>query len=245
MTEEEWLACIEPVEMLELLHARASERQLRLFGCCCCHAIRSLLSDERSQRAVAVAERFADGDADKTELEEARRESREAVRYVTGLNYVSSHGRVLASYARTVAKRSAEAATEVAGKSVGKVAAAISSATLEAAAEAAGLEGGRQGQASLFGHLQFGADRAQQSTFLRDIFGNPFRPVTFSPSWRTSTAVALAGQMYESRDFSAMPILADALQDAGGDSADVLDHCCGPGPHVRGCWVVDLVLGKE
>ena len=54
-----------------------------------------------------------------------------------------------------------------------------------------------------------------------------------------------AQQMYESRDFSAMPILADALQDAGCDNADILDHCRGPGPHVRGCWVVDLVLGKE
>ncbi len=81
--------------------------------------------------------------------------------------------------------------------------------------------------------------------FLHDAFGNPFRPVPFSPSWRTSTAVALAAQMYESRDFGAMPILADALQDAGCDSTDVLDHCRGPGPHVRGCWVVDLILGKE
>jgi hypothetical protein len=80
---------------------------------------------------------------------------------------------------------------------------------------------------------------------LRDIFGNPFRPVTFSPEWRTDTAVALARQMYESRDFSAMAILADALQDAGCDNEDVLSHCRGPGPHVRGCWVVDLVLGKE
>ncbi|MBP3955026.1 hypothetical protein J8F10_06990 [Gemmata sp. G18] len=79
---------------------------------------------------------------------------------------------------------------------------------------------------------------------MRDILGNPFRPVPFSPEWRTSTAVGLASQMYESRDFSAMPILADALQDAGCDRADVLDHCRGPGPHVRGCWVVDLVLGK-
>ncbi len=84
-----------------------------------------------------------------------------------------------------------------------------------------------------------------QVEFLRDIFGNPFRPVTFSPSWGTSTTVALASQMYDSRDFSAMPILADALQDAGCDSVDVLDHCRGSGPHVRGCWVVDLVLGKE
>jgi len=84
-----------------------------------------------------------------------------------------------------------------------------------------------------------------QAALLRDIFGNPFRPVSFDPDWRTSTAVALATQMYDSRDFSAMPILADALQDAGCASSDILDHCRGPGPHVRGCWVVDLVLGKE
>jgi hypothetical protein len=80
---------------------------------------------------------------------------------------------------------------------------------------------------------------------VRDIFGNPFRPATFSPSWRTDTAVSLARTMYESRDFSAMPILADALQDTGCDNDAILDHCRGEGSHVRGCWVVDLVLGKE
>lgn len=83
------------------------------------------------------------------------------------------------------------------------------------------------------------------AALLRDIFGNPFRPVGVSPEWRTATAITLAGRMYESRDFDSMPILADALQDAGCDDADILDHCRGPGPHVRGCWVVDLVLGKE
>ncbi|MDY3553649.1 hypothetical protein R5W24_002753 [Gemmata sp. JC717] len=83
------------------------------------------------------------------------------------------------------------------------------------------------------------------AALLRDIFGNPFRPVAFSPLWRTDTAVAIAAQMYESRDFSAMPILADALQDAGCDSDDILSHCRGGELHVRGCWVVDLVLGKE
>ena len=70
---------------------------------------------------------------------------------------------------------------------------------------------------------------------VREVLGNPFRPATFSPSWRTSTTVALAFQMYESRDFSAMPILADALQDAGCDNDDILNHCRGPGAHVRGC----------
>lgn len=74
---------------------------------------------------------------------------------------------------------------------------------------------------------------------------NPFRPVAFDSAWRTSTAIALAQQMYESRDFSAMPILADALQDAGCDNADVLDHCRDQNAtHVRGCWVVDALLGK-
>jgi hypothetical protein len=86
---------------------------------------------------------------------------------------------------------------------------------------------------------------AATAELLREVVGNPFRPVPFSPDWRTDTVIALAHQMYEAREFGAMPILADALQDAGCDSADILDHCRGPGPHVRGCWVVDLVLGKE
>jgi hypothetical protein len=81
---------------------------------------------------------------------------------------------------------------------------------------------------------------------LRDVFSNPFRPVTFDPSWRTETAVLIARGMYESRDFSAMPILADALQDAGCENADILTHCRDESlTHVRGCWVVDLVLAKE
>jgi hypothetical protein len=87
--------------------------------------------------------------------------------------------------------------------------------------------------------------RLYQCDTLRCISGNLFRPVTFYSSWRTDTAIALAQQMYDSRDFGAMPILADALQDAGCDSEDILNHCQGNGPHVRGCWVVDLVLGKE
>src|SRR5262245_50621370 len=78
---------------------------------------------------------------------------------------------------------------------------------------------------------------------LRDIFGNPFQPVDFAP-WRTDTAIQLARQMYEAREFSAMPILADALQDAGCDNEEVLNHCRDTEQvHVRGCWVVDGVLG--
>ena len=76
------------------------------------------------------------------------------------------------------------------------------------------------------------------------VFSNPLRWITINPSWLTPTVLAIAQQMYDTRDFGAMPILADALQDAGCDNDDILNHCRGPGPHVRGCWVVDLVLGK-
>ncbi|MBN9117607.1 MAG: hypothetical protein J0I06_00275 [Planctomycetes bacterium] len=77
------------------------------------------------------------------------------------------------------------------------------------------------------------------------MFGTSTILPTFKYSWRTDTVLSLARQMYESREFGAMPILADALQDAGCDSDEILSHCRGPGPHVRGCWVVDRILGKE
>jgi hypothetical protein len=103
-------------------------------------------------------------------------------------------------------------------------------------------------RAGLWYLVQTRAERRQPqiTDLLRDVFGNPFRSVAFSTEWRTSTAVAIASQMYESRDFSAMPILADALQDAGCDTDDILNHCRdAKQTHVRGCWVVDLVLGKQ
>jgi len=78
-----------------------------------------------------------------------------------------------------------------------------------------------------------------------DVFGHRFRRVAFDQCWRTEAVVGLARGMYESRDFGPMPVLADALEDAGCADADVLAHCRGDGPHVRGCWVVDLVLGQE
>ncbi len=84
----------------------------------------------------------------------------------------------------------------------------------------------------------------QQANLLRDIFGNPFHPVALDPAWRTEAVVALARAVYDDRAFDRLPVLADALEDAGCADADVLAHCRGDGPHVRGCWVVDLILGK-
>lgn len=89
------------------------------------------------------------------------------------------------------------------------------------------------------------AERAAQCRLLRDIIGNPLRPAPSDPRWRTTPVLDLARTMYESGDFAPMPILADAMEEAGCDHLDTLAHCRGPGPHVRGCWVVDLILGKS
>ena len=89
------------------------------------------------------------------------------------------------------------------------------------------------------------SEQRSQTKLLHDIFGNPFRPVVFDPAWRSESAVALASALYADRAFDRLPILADALEEAGCERSDILNHCRGPGPHVRGCWAVDLVLGKE
>jgi hypothetical protein len=85
----------------------------------------------------------------------------------------------------------------------------------------------------------------QVADLIRDVFGSISRPVRFDPRWRTSDAVDLAQAIYEDRAFDRLPILADALMDAGCEDEQVIGHCRSEGPHVRGCWVVDQVLGKE
>jgi hypothetical protein len=87
---------------------------------------------------------------------------------------------------------------------------------------------------------------SEKAALLQDIFGPlPFRPITLNPAWLTSTVLALAKGIYAEKAFDRMPILADALQDAGCDNEDILSHCRKPGEHARGCWIVDLLLGKS
>lgn len=96
------------------------------------------------------------------------------------------------------------------------------------------------------------AEKKLQTDLLRDIFHNPFakEPIELDPNWRTSTVVELANTIYHEKAFDRMPVLADALEDAGCTNQEVLDHCrkdqgADQCSHVRGCWVVDLILGKE
>jgi hypothetical protein len=88
-------------------------------------------------------------------------------------------------------------------------------------------------------------NRAIHCGLIRDVFGNPFRSVALDPAWETPQILALSRAIYDERTFDRLLVLADALEDAGCRDADILGHCRGPGPHARGCWVVDLILGKE
>ena len=89
----------------------------------------------------------------------------------------------------------------------------------------------------------------EQASVFRDIFGNSFRPVSVHNSswvaWNDGAIPKMAQVIYDDRAFNRLPLLADALEDAGCDDADILSHCRTPGEHVRGCWVVDLLLGKS
>jgi hypothetical protein len=91
-------------------------------------------------------------------------------------------------------------------------------------------------------------ERQAESDLLREVFGNPFAPVVLDLvwlAWQNGTIPRLARGIYDERAFDRLPILADALEEAGCDDADILGHLRGPGPHVLGCWPLDLLLGKS
>jgi hypothetical protein len=233
MTEAEWLACHDQWQMLEVPAVARSERKLRLIACLCCRRIWHVIPAPEARRCVEVAEEYADGLVGREELRSAIADSMAACEK---LPRPLGPGQADAINAVSRVHRSGPA-----GRDPSLGLAAVAWATVEALRTRRPDEPKDELEVR---HLKLlRAEAGRQCDLFREVFGNPFRPADFAP-WRTSTAVALARQMYEARDFSAMPILADALQDAGCTDDDVLDHCRGPGPHVRGCWVLDLVLGK-
>jgi hypothetical protein len=220
MTEQEWLTGVDARPLVEHVHphARTRSRKYLLLNCACCRHLSPWFADVRLAEAIDRAERGADGGLTERTLTKWQ-EFVAAVRTMPGER---SPAVVRATYA--VQALYSDRRTSYPPN----------------------LHGWR---ALCVDYALFDDDFASTApgvgvALIRDVYGNPFRPVAFDPSWRTSTAVGVARQMYETRDFSGIPILADALQDAGCDSDDVLTHCRGDGVHVRGCWVVDLVLGK-
>ncbi len=240
MTEEEWLTGTDPFPMLTALKDRSSDRKLRLFGVACCRHIWEHLPDERSREMVLLAESFADNAVTSGQLAdafEAAGDAYDAIHYEGGDQDAASAVLMLRQELQL------ELLLEWMAESV---AYATNAAKYELLNDPSFLPGQTRDEKyeSLLEEGRIAASRIQ-SDLLRDIFGNPFRPVVFDPAWRSESAVGVARGIYEDRAFERMPILADALQDAGCDHADILTHCREPGTRVRGCWVVDLVLGKS
>jgi hypothetical protein len=196
-------------------------RKLRLFACTCCRRIWPKLKGNR--RAILAAEQFVDRLVTAKELAAFEPS-------VTGTNYAAT------------------AVRQACGPTARFLYSGAYLTSLYAGSAAA------QGKGQILNVSQEPARRREeafQAQLLRDIVGNPFRPVIIDPAWLTRTVVALAKKAYEKRLSSSgeleserLAILADALEDAGCTDARLLEHLRGPGPHVRGCWAVDLLLGQ-
>ena len=228
MTEAEWLACAEPVQMLEFLRSTASDRKSRLFACACC---RKRWPDipVGGREAVAIAEQCAD------DLGHAEHLASAAERLVALLLPL------LPPHAQAALLACQQALSADHRLFHGAMAACVWVADI---AGILAVVRGAEPSSVHYRHTRaWAAEFGECSHVVRDVFGNPFRPVSAKPVWLTSTVVELARGIYVEGAFDRLPILADALQDAGCENADVLGHCRGPGPHARSCWVVDLVLG--
>ncbi len=260
MTEAEWLGSVDLMPMLEYLLSKASDRKLRLFAVECCRRVRAHLLDPRCLQAFESIEANTDkGRHDPSFLPAAANANavcnERRFQVLTACVGEELTRRVYETSTRTLwgltdDATAREAINKVESDPIYCAACAVYSAAgfgrpsddvdylvhiaEVTAVHAAGASG------------DYSTEMAAQVLIVRDIFGIlPFRNLPFAPAWRTSTVVALADGIYQDRAFDRMPILADALEDAGCDNEDILDHCRGDGPHVRGCWVVDLVLSKN
>jgi hypothetical protein len=239
--------------LLEQLRGKASERKLRLFACACCRDVLHLSQDDLVGQVISTSERYGDGLASRTELISARRR---ALRALSSLSaslegaYATSRDEAEMMWAKVRVVEAAKDSTYVdswqaaysacicAAHAVGTDAARVAaSPTYEIDQYVPAEEGGRE------------KEYRRLSDTLRDIFGPlPFHTVTIDPAWlrwNHGTVPTLARRIYEDRAFHDLPILADALEDAGCTDAAILDHCRQPGGHARGCWVVDLILGQS
>ncbi len=217
-TEADWLEADYPPRMIRFLSERVTDRKEHLLAAACFRRVWRLLVTQRSQQAVEAFEQYVDGTVTAEQLAEAKEEAWQ------------SSSEIPNPEGNNLPEQQALAAIGLSADLIDLV---------MRVAEATAWE--KLGP----GGVGSGPEERAQSVLIRDIFSNPFRPVVFDPRWQSETVVALATGIYAERAFDRMPILADALEEAGCNHADILTHCRGDGPHVRGCWVVDLVLGKQ
>jgi hypothetical protein len=246
--EAEWLAC-EDVHVL-LGHLRdcgaarkkQGRRRLQLFGCACCRLRWDAMDDPRSREAVEYVESVADG-----------RERDQPVDSVRAAALEASHAAdrrlrdaVANGTARWRGPRAEPPCLEQDALDAAQAAYALVNDDRPLnIAYADPIVLSYVGEGDPEAHRVWRAGMRVLADLARCIFGNPFRPVALDPGWRTEAVVGLAAGVYADRAFDRLPVLADALEDAGCADPGVLGHCRSGGPHARGCWVVDLILGKE
>jgi hypothetical protein len=227
-TERSWLASTTPYSLLLTLKGKRMPRQRRLFAVACCRRVLDEMTDEISRRAVETAERFADGLTGRGELDAAHRDAQQVAMGLLETSLVTPPRQQAAAWARWQLAYAAQLTCSP-------------NRTTEAAEEIAKWALHR-------GYAFHVRENAIQCELIRDVFGNPFRqpPVAEDVwlNWNGGTVPKLARAIYDERRFVDLPILADALEEAGCGDVDVLSHCRDDGEHVRGCWVVDLLLGK-
>jgi hypothetical protein len=237
MDYEQWRFCTDPRPLLEFLHGMASDRKLRLFACACLRRIWGLLADARSRTAVEVNERYADGLAGFEELRVAQaaalRATREAWVGTRAAREAAERAGPRDARQLLALARGLEAEYEVkwAAAWVGE---AEPERTAQLAAWAAAWKAGGTKA----------AEQQCQCALLHDLFDNLVRPVTLAMPTCIVPVVRLAQEIYDERRFADLPILADTLEETGCTSPELLDHLRGPGPHVLGCWGLDMVLNK-
>jgi hypothetical protein len=229
MTEAQWLTAKDPDVLLDYLEEQPvppSERKARLFAVACCRRVWDLLSED-CREAVEVIERYADGDA-------------------SALDLASVRATALSAGGRGPAGQAAWAVHWAANRRVVQVLRNICDGIIGAASKAA-VHAAEVKSAHAW-NVASAAVAREQAELLRDCFGNPFRPVSVEAGWLAwggGVVRHLAQAIYTEEAFDRLPVLADALEEAGCSDADILGHCRQPGEHVRGCWVVDLVLAKR
>jgi hypothetical protein len=264
MVEAEWRAHVEPWPLLTFVEARTSDRKRRLFAAACCRRIWPLVDSDDCRAAVEAAERFADGLLSAGELWEAHRLALAAARDGDrpGVMAARSNARHAAAVASGLSRAGqrfgfgrdrwsglAERLDEAAGF-VAHQAAAVAALAAVAAANAhfphvRALDQRDRSDDPVWAEA-LAAERQAQADLARDVLGNPFRPLSLRREWLTwdGGAVArMARALSDAGDFAATPVLADALEEAGCDDGALLDHLH-DGGHVRGCWAVDLLLGR-
>ena len=242
MTEAEWRTSGHPGEMVAHLQTLGKHRQPgagrkpRLFSVACCRRIEHLMDSPDSRAAVAFADAHAGvpmkglrgrGPVERAARAVYRAAATRLAELAPGHEPDGSDTACLAAHAAVwvVAPDATAAARHIQSSAVSAVMTFV-------------IPRGSDELDTFF------AEQQAQADLLRCVFGNPFRPVAVDPDWRTATVVALATTIYEGRAWDRLPVLADAREDAGCADPDVLGHLRGPGPHARGCWVVDLLLGK-